>query len=347
MKSFEIKKEIRYCPFCEEEHEVILKKEIRKDTVKECEIDYEVYFYECNVCNEEFEDGEILDKNLMSMRDAYRVKNGLLTTNEIIKIREKYKLTQLDLAIILGLGEKTIARYETSTIQDKPYDILLRKFNEDYNFAYDMLMRTRDKFKKDKFDEICNTIKGFIQLNTAEQYNEIQLKNRYIFDDSESSANGFKLLDIRKIKSMLAYFARYTKELFTVKLMKLFWYADALSYKKTGHSMTGLVYTHMPMGALPIGYREICELNSVDKEPEEIRDNIVFRFVPKSIDMIDDSLFSLEELSILQMVCDKFKDMSGTELSSIMHDEEIYQITEEKQVLDFTLIDKLKVFNSI
>ena len=135
MKEIEIRKEVQFCPFCEEEHDVILKKEIRKSIVKDCELESEIYFYECNKSGETFESGELLDINLMLMRDAYRKKNNLLTKDEIVSIREKYKITQEDLSNMLGLGEKTIARYETNTIQDRPYDVLLRKLNEDYNFA--------------------------------------------------------------------------------------------------------------------------------------------------------------------------------------------------------------------
>lgn len=342
MKEYIVKKEIRYCPICEEEHEIVLKKKRQISKVKECEIENDVLVYVCGKCNEEFEDGELLDINLSSMRDAYRRKNNLLTKNEIVSIREKYKITQEDLSTILCLGEKTIARYETNTIQDKPYDLLLRKFNEDYNFAYDMLLKAKSKFSEKKFIKISETIKGFISLNSDSIYNEMQLKNEYIFEDKENSKNGFMLLHVDKIKSMIAYFARFTKNLFSVKLMKLLWYSDALSYQRTGKSITGLVYTHMPMGALPIGYREVCELNSVDKEPEEICETMGFRFVPKNIDMIDESLFTLEELSVLKDVCERFENISGTELSKIMHEEDIYKCTEEKQVLDFSLIKKLK-----
>ena len=39
--------------------------------------------------------------------------------------------------------------------------------------------------------------------------------------------------------------------------MKLLWYADAQHFKKNNQSITGLVYKHMPHGALPIGYDEL------------------------------------------------------------------------------------------
>lgn len=60
--------------------------------------------------------------------------------------------------------------------------------------------------------------------------------------------------------------------------------------------------------------------------------------------MIDVTLFTLDELNILKDVCEKFEDISGSELSKIMHEEDIYKITEERDILDFSLIKKLKAF---
>lgn len=334
----------KYCPICEEEHEVKVLKIVSKEIIKNEEIEYEQIVYECEECNEYFEDGELLNRNLDELRDAYRRKKELLTAKEIIEIRNKFNLTQEDLAIILGLGEKTIARYETSTIQDKPYDILLRKFNEDYNFAYEMLEKSKGKIKEQKFSKIKDKIIEFISKDSNALYNEIQLKNRYINENEENSKNGFSLLNINKIKSMLAYFAKFTKNLFTVKLMKLFWYSDSLSYLRTGHSMTGLIYTRMPMGALPIGYKEICELDSVHREPDFIKDGLVWSFISKDSDNIDDSLFSIEEMSILAEVCKKFENVSGTEISKIMHEEDIYINTDDREILDYSLIKNIKAF---
>lgn len=50
---------------------------------------------------------------------------GLLTSDEIVAIRESYGLSQVDLAKLLGWGEATISRYESKAIQDEAY----RKIN--------------------------------------------------------------------------------------------------------------------------------------------------------------------------------------------------------------------------
>ena len=344
MKDYILKKEKLVCPFCEEEREMEVKKIKQIEKVKNLDVEYEAVVYYCSECDEYFESGEMMESNLRALRDAYRVKMGLLTTEEIVAIRDKYRISQEDFAIILGFGEKTIARYETSAIQDKPYDDLMRLFDKDYNFAYEQVQNAKDKLSNKKFEQISNSIKGFIYLESQKIDNEKMLSNQYIMMDEPNSSNGFTLLNIDKIKSMMAFFAKFTKNLFTVKLMKLFWYSDALSYQRTGKAISGLVYKHMPMGALPVGYKEICDLDSVNREHFEIHESISTQFLPKDTDEINESLFTLDELRVLNDVCKKFENASGSELSDIMHEEKVYQVTEPNEILHFLLIEKLKCF---
>ena len=42
--------------------------------------------------------------------------------------------------------------------------------------------------------------------------------------------------------------------------MKLLWYIDCIYYKENNKSLTGLVYVHQKMGALPIAYDELLKL---------------------------------------------------------------------------------------
>lgn len=71
--------------------------------------------------------------------------------------------------------------------------------------------------------------------------------------------HGNARLSLDKVIEVIRYFAASAKvtSLYKVKLMKLMWYSDALSYKKRGHAITGLVYQALPMGALPIGHDSI------------------------------------------------------------------------------------------
>ena len=67
---------------------------------------------------------------------------------------------------------------------------------------------------------------------------------------------GNTVLSLDKVVDVIRYFAASDKitNLYKVKLMKLMWYADALSYKLRNTAITGLVYRALPMGAVPVAH---------------------------------------------------------------------------------------------
>jgi len=120
LESYEI------CPFCDSEN---LEKQkstfefVYKEHKKKIEIDV---FY-CSVCGEEVLPLEVerqLDKEYADFR---REVDGLLLSTDILRIREKYHLTQEKLSQLMGLSPKTIAKYENGfSIQSKCADKFLR-----------------------------------------------------------------------------------------------------------------------------------------------------------------------------------------------------------------------------
>ena len=75
-----------------------------------------------------------------------------------------------------------------------------------------------------------------------------------------------------KVVDVIKYFAASSEitSLYKVKLMKLMWYADALSYKDRGSAITGLVYQALPMGAVPVGHNYIIDLKDVPCEEVDL-----------------------------------------------------------------------------
>ena len=124
--------------------------------------------------------------------------------------------------------------------------------------------------------------------------------------------------------------------------MKLLWYSDALYYKRYGKSITGLVYKHMPLGALPIAYDEIIYLPTVKVLEEIIDYNVSYKIVPK--DEINLSSFSLKELSVLEEIAMAFKDYKAKEIVDYMHKEKAYTETEPNQLIPFSLSKELNEF---
>lgn len=125
---------IKYCNNCESMHEIIEKQELREYQIKETKVSAEITILECKHCHEEIYDRDVEIKNDILLFDEYKRKNHLLTSAEIIKIREGYGLSQTALSKILGFGIKTITRYENGAIQDNTHDNLLRLMIDEKNF---------------------------------------------------------------------------------------------------------------------------------------------------------------------------------------------------------------------
>lgn len=81
----------------------------------------------CPKCGEvvlRFQDSKRLCEDAIAI---YRKKHGLLSADEIRAIRQRYDLTQADLAHLLRLGANTVSRWESGrNVQTAAMDILLR-----------------------------------------------------------------------------------------------------------------------------------------------------------------------------------------------------------------------------
>lgn len=342
MKDYLIREFNYDCSICDEVHKIQERKRISKSIIKNTEVEYEQVYYYCSVEDEEFVSSKIMDENLVKARDAYRNSMGLLTSEEIKNIRNYYGLTQKEFSNLLGWGDVTIQRYEKKLIQDETYDNVIRMVWDDPSYALQMLKKHGDKFSQERFQEVKNNIKQIIKVKGNELLKIKEIENFYMDFDMESDLNGFKLLDIEKANNIIGYFAQYINNLYKVKLMKLLWYADFLHFKKYEKSMTGLVYQHLPLGAVPVAYNEIIYLPSI-KVIEEYFDNYTaYRIYPNN--EVNLSAFTLEELGVLEKVAVFFKNKKTKEVVDYMHNEKAYIETEPGKIIPYSLANEIKDF---
>ena len=260
-----LKKVNMFCPICEEEHEIDLIEKEKETIIKGQNIKYNEKFYRCNKYKTEntFQNGELWNEGLLNSIDEYRKKNNLLTSSEIKDIRSKYGITQLELAKLLNLGDITITRYETKQIQDIAIDNMIKEFNDNSIFAFSLLEKNKEKFTNKRYNEIEKNIKEIIDKDIIPYLSEQELIGEYIRFDKKNENNGYTLLNISKLKDIVAYITEKMGEVKKVVLMKLLWYIDSIEFKEKNKTMTGLVYVHMTYGALPIGHDSIINLNSI------------------------------------------------------------------------------------
>lgn len=330
------------CISCMEEHEV---KEVlvpESSTFKNTKISYDAHYMYCDKTDELCMNEHQVRENNIHLKEAYRKVKGLLSAEEIVAIRKKYKITQSDLCILLGWGEKTITRYESYQVQDKAHDTILRKIDRDPEWFISLLNAAKDNLSDTAYQKYLTTA-----THLYEEYKDSYLRKAIeagnMLYTGNKLLNGNVKLDLNKVVDVIRYFSASQKitKLYKVKLMKLMWYADALSYKKRGYAITGLVYRALPMGAVPIGHEFIINLKGVPCEDVDIEEMNAYHFSLK--EQTSYSALSSEDKAILDCVIDKLGAMTKNEIVAFMHQEDAYQYTDPWEVIPFNYTENLKI----
>ncbi len=342
-----VKKEC-LCPMCKK-HGAIILEEKATTIIKGEKVEYNETVYFCSTLGEDDEDAyfvpsKVMDENLLKARNAYRKMKGLLTSEEIVEFRKKFGLSQVDLSRLLGWGDVTISRYESKAIQDSTYDSELRLIMDNPLEMLKKLERNRGSFELDRYGILKNAISEAITAEDNAFIKRMNLANYYVLYSEPSIENGYTSLNIEKLEQIINYLALKIKGLGKVLLMKLLWYSDALSYKTNHVAMTGLVYRHKPMGALPIGHHEIISLPGINVEEEDSQtfDYPVYHILPN--DHADFSKLTKNEMAILDQVIEKFCLYNGRQIASYMHKEYAYTQTAPNDIITFAYAERIREF---
>ena len=334
------------CPLCDKMHEIEERKRTTSITIKGEEVFYEERFYFCANADEdenEFETAAMTNENLLNARNAYRVKMGLLTSTEIVALRESYGLSQVDLAKLLGWGEATISRYESKAIQDEAYDTMLRLIKDNPLQALEFLKKNADKFTMSKRVEIRSHIVDKLDSYGKEFLTRQTFESEYANFEEPSDSNGFTMLNIEKIEAMISYIAEKTDNLFKVKLMKMLWYSDVLAFIENGLAMTGMVYRHEAMGALPVGHYSLMNLEKLNIQEEMSYSCDTMLHIYPTVNM-DYSVLTDREKSILDKVITKFSAYRAKDIVEYMHKEMAYTETRPGEIIPFSLAKEIRKF---
>lgn len=337
-----VKGEKRLCICCMEEHEVktVLVKE--EATFKNVKVAYEASYLYCDAAEELYMDEQQMQENDVSLKNAYRKAEGLLTSSDISGIRAKYGISQSDLCILLGWGGKTISRYESHQVQDKAHDTILKKIDRDPEWFLALLKDARANLSAKSYQKYLEAAKVLYEEN-KDAYLRKAIEAGYAGFQGNQLFHGNTNLSLDKVVDVIRYFAASTDvtSLYKVKLMKLMWYADALSYKRRGFAITGLVYQALPMGAVPVGHNSIIDLKDVPCEEVDMEETNAYHFALK--DAAGFPALSEEDKGILDMVIEKLGKMSKKDIIDFMHKEQAYIETAPREVIPFKYAESLQI----
>jgi putative zinc finger/helix-turn-helix YgiT family protein len=325
-----------------EEHEV--KTVLVKDqaTFKSVQVNYEASYLYCDEAEELYMDEQMMKENDARLKDAYRKTEGLLTSAEIIGIRAMYGISQSDLCILLGWGGKTITRYESHQVQDKAHDTILKKLEQDPEWFLSLLNDAKEQLSMDAYQKYLEAATALYEKE-QDSYLRKAIEASYARFHGNQMFHGNTDLSLDKVVDVIRYFAASTKitNLYKVKLMKLMWYADALSYKNRGVAITGLVYQALPMGAVPVGHNSIIVLRNVPCEEVDMGESNAYHFFLEQADLFP--TLSDDDINILDIVIEKFGKMSKNEIVSFMHKEQAYIETAPRDMIQFKYAENLLV----
>jgi putative zinc finger/helix-turn-helix YgiT family protein len=337
-----IKIEKRLCTYCMEEHEVKTVLVREQATFKNVKVNYAAFYLYCDEAEELYMDEQQMQENDVRLKDAYRKEEGLLTSAEIIGLRAMYEISQSDLCILLGWGGKTITRYESHQVQDKAHDTILKKLERDPEWFLSLLNDAKEHLSTDAYQKYLEAATALYEKD-QDSYLRKAIEASYARFHGNQLFHGNTELSLDKVVDVIRYFAASANitNLYKVKLMKLMWYADALSYKNRGFAITGLVYQALPMGAVPIGYNSIIALRDVPCEEVDMGETNAYHFSLQEADSFPS--LSDEDINILDIVIEKLGKMSKNEIVSFMHKEQAYVETAPRDVIQFKYAENLQI----
>lgn len=330
------------CMCCMEEHEVKTALVSEQSVFKGKSISYGAIYSYCDVAEELYMDEQQMQINDIEIKNAYRKAEGLLTSDEISNIRAKYRISQKDFCILLGWGEKTITRYEGHQVQDKAHDTILKKIDRDPEWFLTLLKDVKDCFAEETYRKYYETATSLYETS-RDVYLRKAIEANYVNYQGKKLYNGNAKLSLDKVVDVIRYFASSCKvtSLYKVKLMKLMWYADMLSYKKRGFGITGLVYQVLPMGAVPVGHNSIIDLKGVPCEEVEMGEENAYHFTLDKATAFP--ALSKEDKVILDIVIEKLGKKTKNEIVSFMHNEKAYKKTKFRDVISFEYAGDLQI----
>ena len=216
----------------------------------------------------------------------------------------------------LSDGSQAIINFNEGTNAISAND-LYNKMKE--NYALDTIITLIESNKNQFTDKEYFRIKEKISKFSN---NEKQLFYNKDFEPSEF--NGYTKIDKNKIINLILMFAK--KGVLKTKLLKEMFYADFLNYKFTGASITGLEYAKLPYGPVPDNFEKII---TKCKNEELISYNIEYKneyelHNIKSLTEIDETIFTNEELNIIDKVIEFFKNYKSKEIADFSHEEKAY-----------------------
>jgi len=333
-----------YCPYCKKEVEYRIEKRDLKE-FRGIEVNTFENVAICNECNQDLYVNKIEDENNERIYKIYREKANIIKAEDIIKLREKYDISQRELTSILGFGKMTINRYERGGLPTKSQSDYIKllienddKFIEKVKEAYEKNNINEKTYKKIVSEEVEKDI------SKKEVQDNIRRYLKSVLNRKPDIYNGYKSLDLEKVENIISYIASKVKNLTITSLNKYLWYIDMLSFNKRAVAITGLTYQNQKFGPT-IVYKKYDELSLLDdkytREDIETENGNTTKIISNNNFNLDK--ISSSEKEIIDTIIKLLKNKNVTDISEISHREDGWKKTKRFEQISFEYAMNLNI----
>jgi len=150
-------------------------------------------------------------------------------------------------------------------------------------------------------------------------------------------------INLKKYKNVILFFANKIQNgtLGKVKLMKLLYFLDFDFFEKYGSSVTGDRYLRWEMGPVPEHAQKILKAmtgKEITVSKRKMSSGLNDQEHIETIDQFNLTLFSKEELLMMEKIADKWERFSGSEMKEASHGEAPWIATKPDEVIDYNLV---------
>ena len=333
-----------YCPYCKKEVEYNIEKRDLKE-FRGIEVNTFENVAICNECNQDLYVNEIEDVNNERIYQIYREKANIIKADDIIKLREKYDISQRELTSILGFGKMTINRYERGGLPTKSQSDYIKllienddKFIEKVKEAYEKNNINEKTYNKIISEEVEKDI------SKKEVQDNIRRYLKSVLNRKPDIYNGYKSLDLEKVENIISYIASKVRNLTITSLNKYLWYIDMLSFNERTVAITGLTYQNQRFGPT-IVYKKYDELSLLDdkytREDIETENGNTTKIVSNNNFNFDKITSSEKE--IIDTIIRLLKNKNVTDISEMSHREDGWKKTKRFEQISFEYAMNLKL----
>ncbi len=321
-----------------------LVQENRKLIFRKEEFEFVHHAFLCEETNEQFTTTELDNLNVFQVYNQYREKHNIPFPEEIKAIREKYGVSAVKMAEILGFGTNSYRLYEDGEVPQLSNARLIQNVAVSHNFKN--MVQLCDSIDEKTRIKITKHVEKIIEDENLHLNDSVIL--RHLMGESKpNTLTGFISPTIEKLGEMVVYFSAILCP-YKTKLNKLLFYADFLHYKQTGFSISGVRYRAIDMGPVPNNFQSIFEYiqlsNKIEIENVFIDNDITGELFKKQEDYtFKKELFSESEMLVLERVAEFFKLIKTKDIIEMSHEESAWKETiKSKSLIPYSYAFELK-----